>query len=144
MSGASNTVISRSAARNTSYSIHYTKLYDPQAGNTFPPANNRFTTFAADGYAVIHDESFIGDNRGDKIICNYSDISRKVLDYNVEAKNGNPGWYFAKSANDLQPSYWVLDLFIIKIKLPSPTPWIVVYGPPADIAPMSYDIDREA
>ncbi|SHO47613.1 C25 family cysteine peptidase [Desulfopila aestuarii] len=115
----------------------------PQAGNSFPPANNRFTTFAADGYALIHDESFIGDNCGDKIICNYSDSSCKVLDYNLEAKNGTPGWYFAKSANNLQPSYWVLDLWLIKIKLPTPTPWIVVYGPPADIAPMSYDIDRE-
>lgn len=114
-----------------------------QAGNSFPPDNCRFTSVPNDGYALIHDESFIGDNSGDKIICNYSDSSRKVLDFNMDAGTSTPGWYFARSVNDPRPSCWTLDLLIMKIKLPIPTPWIIVFGPPADIAPMSYDIDRE-
>lgn len=121
----------------------YFHTVTPQSGNTFPPANMRFSTKASDGYALIHDSSFIGNNPGEKIVCNYSDSARKVLQFTMDADSSTPGWYFAKSATDLQPSYTTFTLMgVILFKLPVPTEWVVVYGPAADISPMSYDIDK--
>ncbi len=115
----------------------------PEPGNTMPPANCRYATNASGGYALIRDDAFTGKNAGDKIICLYSDASRKVLNFNLDANSSTSGWFFAKSTNDLRPSYITVNLIVFSIKIPVPTPWVVVYGPPADIAPLRYDIDRE-
>lgn len=114
-----------------------------EAGNSYPPTRNHFSSVAADGYALLHDESFTGTNAGNKIVCNYSDTSRKVLDFTMSAGTGRPGWYFAKAHDDLQPSCKTIYIFGIHFTYPVPTKWIVVYGPTADITPMSYDIDKD-
>ena len=67
----------------------------PEPGNAMPPANCRYATNAAGGYALIRDDAFTGKNAGDKIICLFSDTSRKVLDFNLDANSSTPGWFFA-------------------------------------------------
>ena len=121
----------------------YKKTLSLQSGNSMPPANGKYAKNAASGYALLHEESLDDENAGHKIICNYSDTARKVLSYNVHAGASHPGWYYAKSANDLTPSYKTLHIIFFTIDIPVPTPWVVVYGPPADISPMSFDIDRD-
>ncbi len=121
----------------------YFHTLTPQAGNSMPPGNGRFSTNLAGGYALLHSEKFAKKNAASKIICHYSDISRNVLHFSLDADNHNPGWYYAQSANDLRPSFVEIDLIFFKIKIPIPTEWVVVYGPDADISPLRYDVDKE-
>jgi len=121
----------------------YFHTLTPQSGNNMPPGNERFSTDLSAGYALLHSGKFSKNNAAGKIICHHSDVSRKVLHFSLAADRNNPGWYYAKSANDLRPNYTVIDLIFFQIKIPIPTEWVVVYGPNADISPLRYDVDKE-
>ena len=121
----------------------YFHTLTPQPGNSMPPGDGRFSTDLAGGYALLHAKAFAKKNAASKIICHYSDISRKVLHFSQEADRNNPGWYYAESASNLSPSCIEIDLIFFKFRLPIPTEWVVVYGPDADISPLRYDADKE-
>lgn len=121
----------------------YFHTISPQAGNTSPPGNQRFHSNSAGGYALIHDTALTRENSGNKIICRYSDVARKELQFNMDADTSSPGWFYAVSANDLTPSFVQISILFISFRLPVPTEWAVVHGPPADITPASYDVDKE-
>ncbi len=125
---------------------HWARYYHTitqQTGNTMPPGDRRFSSNATGGYALIHDTALPKEGAGNKIICHYSDTSRKELRYDMDADNGTPGWYYAKSHNNLSPSYLEISILFFSIKIPVATQWVVVYGPNPDITPMMYGIDKE-
>ncbi|WP_457577648.1 C25 family cysteine peptidase [Desulfomarina sp.] len=121
----------------------YFHTLTPQPGNSMPPDNGHFSTDQAGGYALLHAGQFAKKNAAAKIICHFSDVSRKVLHFSLEADRNNPGWYYAQSAHSLSPSCIEIDLVFFKFRLPVPTEWVVVYGPDADISPLRYDVDKE-
>jgi hypothetical protein len=121
----------------------YFHTLTPQSGNSMPPDHGFFSTDHGRGTALLHSWKFASKNAAGKIICHYSDVSRKVLHFSHDADSNNPGWYYARSSNDLRPSYTEMNLFFFTIKIPVPTEWVVVHGPDADIAPLRYDVDKE-
>ncbi|MFV0590757.1 MAG: C25 family cysteine peptidase [Draconibacterium sp.] len=116
----------------------FTKII-PDSGNSNPPADYRYYSNPSGGYSLLSVIKTPPDI-GTKLICHISDISRQVLSLKLNASKTNPGWYYAKSQTNLNPSY----VQILWMKIPSPTPWIVVYGANnAQLAPMYYALDKE-
>ncbi len=115
----------------------------PDDTNANPPSDARYHSNVAGGYSLIHSELMPPDV-GTKLVCEITDTSRTVLSYNPDAGPGNPGWYYARSSNDLSSSQEVVEVMFISIEIPAPTPWIVVYGANnAQLTPMYYAIDSD-
>lgn len=121
----------------------YFHAIDPQPGNSFPPDDRHYYSDTTGGHALLHDSALPKENAGNKIICRYSDSARKVLEFNLNAGAGTPGWFYAAGPNNLTPSLIEINILYLSIKVPIPTEWVVVFGSDADITPAGYDIDKE-
>ena len=111
--------------------------------NANPPADNKYYANVASGYSLLSCTK-LPPKVGTKLICHLTDTNRRELSYNADADASNPGWYYAKSANDLSSSHTVWNFYIMTIKIPVPTNWIVVYGTDtAELTPIYYALDKD-
>ncbi len=116
----------------------YTRI-ERDPANVHPPANN---TYRPSGeHALLHCDTLPPD-AGDQLLCYFDDRYYLRLGYNAKAKHNVPGWYYAKSADDLSASVTVWDFFFFEWEFPRPTPWIVVWdGNDSVLHPMYYALD---
>lgn len=116
----------------------YIRIERDPAGSD-PPANNKYTSSGE--HALLHCDTLPPD-AGSQLTCYFSDQYYRLLNYNSGAKHNHPGWYYAKSGNDLSPSVTVWDFFFFSWEFPKPTAWIAVWdGNPDVLNPMYYALD---
>lgn len=99
---------------------------EPDTTNAIP-ANNKYKSSGE--HSLLHCDTLPPD-AGDQIIviCFFDDHYYRRLNYRSNAKHGNPGWYYAKAANDLSPSIFSFSMPPwFSWEFPIPTPWIVVW-----------------
>jgi len=104
------------------------------------PDNNKYKPSGE--YALLHCDNLPPD-AGDQLICYFNDHYYRRLNYRSNAKHGNPGWYYAKAANDLTPSIFSFSMPPwFSWEFPIPTPWIVVWdGDTSVLNPMYFGLD---
>jgi hypothetical protein len=77
-----------------------------------------------------------------ELIAHVSDSDRRVLPYKSSTSSAVRGWYYARSATDLSINELVIPLPWMTIRVPMPSPWIVVHGPVAERTPQLYELDH--
>jgi hypothetical protein len=77
-----------------------------------------------------------------ELIAHVSDADRRVLPYKTSTSSSVRGWYYARSATDLSINELTIPLLWMTIRIPLPSPWIVVHGPSAERTPQFYDLDN--
>ena len=113
---------------------------EPDTTNAVP-ANNKYKSSGE--HSLLHCDTLPPD-AGDQVICFFDDHYYRRLNYRSNAKHGNPGWYYAKAANDLSPSIFSFSMPPwFSWEFPIPTPWIVVWdGDSSVLHPMYFGLDR--
>jgi hypothetical protein len=116
------------------------KRIEHDSTNSIPPANMKYTSSGE--YAILHCDTLPPDV-GSELICFFDDHYYKRLNYRSNAKHGNPGWYYAKTATDHAPSILKIDFWPgFYFETPIPTPWIIVWDGNTDVLhPMYFAID---
>jgi hypothetical protein len=113
----------------------------PTAGS--PPGNNQYHHGTASPFSIIKLETTPADFNTE-LIAEISDPDRRIVPYSETAGPGGRGWHFATSATDLSVSEMIVSLSFVTIRFPVPSPWIVVFGPVAELTPARYIMDVPA
>ena len=109
----------------------------------FPPADDRYHHGAGAAFSILKLANVPGSLSAE-LIAEISDADRRILPYNEAPGPGGRGWHFAKSATDLAVNEVIISLVFDNVHFPLPSPWIVVFGPAAELTPQRYILDVPA
>lgn len=104
------------------------------------PGDGRFSRQAAQSRALLKLPTAPGDFTWD-LVARVSETDRRELPFKTDPSAAVRGWYYATSATDASPSELHLPLWFGNVRIPVPSPWIVVHGPAAERSPLAYEFD---
>lgn len=111
-----------------------------QPTNDTVPADGRYHHDAAAMRSLLKKDA-APDGFAYELIAHVTDTDRRVLPYKTSTSSAVRGWYFARSATDTSINEVEVNFGWITIRLPMPSPWIVVHGPLAERTPAAYELD---
>jgi hypothetical protein len=76
-----------------------------------------------------------------ELIAHVSDSDRRIIPAKSSTDPSVRGWYFARSATDTSINELVFPLPWFTFRIPLPSPWIVVHGPPTERTPQLFALD---
>ena len=102
-----------------------------------PPDNNSYHHSAGQGYSLIKLADTPDWNWS--LLAYVAEGDVRLMPYRTDAATAGRGWHFAFSETDLSPRILLIPLPGGGLMpLPVPSQWIVVYGPPDEVAPVGY------
>ncbi|HKI44651.1 MAG TPA: C25 family cysteine peptidase [Balneolales bacterium] len=105
-----------------------------------PPGDNQFYHASGSNHSLIRlrDAFTTLDWR---LLVQVTETDIRIMPYSRSASGSSKGWHYAKSQTDLSTSEQTISIFGATFHIPIPTNWVVVYGPPAELAPQVFVFD---